>query len=154
MNGRWFDEDKIFFDSSAIIASSISLTGGSNKIIRLCFGDDFYIQRFGPILSRAVLFEVEINLFNRYHDALIRFHDILNSNPWIISKLPQKRNIVKYSKIINMEDAHILASATENNCQFLLTLDKKHFKNPSIEKSVLPLKILTPGEFLNCPFKD
>jgi predicted nucleic acid-binding protein len=56
---------------------------------------------------------------------------------------------LKYSKIINEGDAHILASVVENNCRYLLTLDKRHFKNPSIEKASLPLKILSPGEFIN-----
>jgi predicted nucleic acid-binding protein len=58
-------------------------------------------------------------------------------------------NILKYSKIINEEDAHILASAVENDCRYLLTLDKKHFKNLAMEKAGLPVKILTPGEFLS-----
>ena len=146
---KQFLKSKLFFDSSVIISASLSSKGGSYKIINMCFQDDFYIQRFTPVLSRAVLFEVEINLFSRYYEALARFHDMIANNHWIISELPSKRNILKYSKIINEEDAHILASAVENDCRYLLTLDKKHFKNPSIEKAGLPVKILTPGEFLN-----
>jgi len=136
---KQFIKSKLFFDSSVIISASLSSKGGSYKIINMCFKDDFYIQRFTPVLSRAVLFEVEINLFSRYYEALVRFHGMIANNPWMIS----------YSKIINEEDAHILASAVENDCRYLLTLDKKHLKNPSIEKAGLPVKILTPGEFLS-----
>jgi predicted nucleic acid-binding protein len=142
-------KSKLFFDSSVIISASLSSKGGSYKIIRLCFEDNFHIKRFVPVLSRAVLFEVETNLFSRYYEALARFHDMIGNNPWIISELPSRKNILKYSKIIDEKDAHILASAMENDCRYLLTLDKKHFKNQSIEKAGLPFRILTPGEFLN-----
>jgi len=99
------------------------------------------------------LFEVETNLFSRYSEALSNFHEIITKNPWNISEFPSRKNILKYSKIINEEDAHILASAAENNCSYLLTLDKRHFKNSFLEKALEPLKILTSGEFLNRPHK-
>lgn len=58
------------------------------------------------------------------------------------------RFFVLCSNIIHPKDIHVLSSALYYKVGFLITLDKKHFMNPKIKKVKLPIKILTPAEFL------
>jgi len=74
----------------------------------------------------------------------IPFLDFLASQSIITQKLTPKEIKSAY-KIINSEDAPILAGAIKAKVDFLITLDKKF---QEIAKNKVKLKILSPGKFL------
>ena len=56
--------------------------------------------------------------------------------------------MVKYQRIvIDPGDAHVLATYNQEQCDVLVTLDKKHLL--VLQGKVKGMQILTPGEFLN-----
>lgn len=55
--------------------------------------------------------------------------------------------ITQCERIIYPKDAPILAAFLESSCDFLITLDKKHFLAPQVLKFAAPRKVLLPGEF-------
>ena len=56
--------------------------------------------------------------------------------------------MTKWYEVINPKDAHVLASCWQSKAKYLITLDRKHFMLPDIQKLV-PFKIITPKELLN-----
>lgn len=70
-----------------------------------------------------------------------------SEKPLILIDDPRQKDIERFLKLINCDDAPILASAVNSGADFLITWDRKHFigKNLNIHSN---LKIVTPGEFL------
>jgi len=132
---------KLFLDASVFIAGTKSLTGGSSFIIEACRR-----KIFKPVVTRVILKESEKNLQEKNPEHLARFYKIIGQLPLEIQ--PPALETKNYENIIHPKDAPVLAAAIESKSNFLITLDKKHFKTPKIERANLPLKILTPKEFL------
>ncbi len=63
-----------------------------------------------------------------------------------ISQTPTSSQIEEHFKHIHTKDAHVLASASFAQCDFVITWDKKHFK--AFLLASFPIKILTPPEFV------
>lgn len=60
---------------------------------------------------------------------------------------PKELQVDKYSKIVmDIGDAHVLASATGSKSKYLVTLDKKHLL--VLKGKIRGLTILTPGELI------
>ncbi len=45
-------------------------------------------------------------------------------------------------------DAHVLAAALGSGAALLLTLDRRHLLTPTVEAAGLPVRVMTPGDFL------
>ena len=45
-------------------------------------------------------------------------------------------------------DASVLAAALGSGAAFLLTLDRRHLLTPTVEAAGLPVRVMTPGDFL------
>ena len=46
------------------------------------------------------------------------------------------------------KDAHVLAGALECGAAYLVTLDRRHLLTPAVESAGLPVRVMTPGDFL------
>jgi predicted nucleic acid-binding protein len=126
----------IFLDSSVLFTAVNSPSGGSAKL--------FTLKKIKLITSILVLAEVERNVRKKlqlYH--LERFF-ILASKMIIIKKGPDEIAIDKAKKVITKKDAVILAESKCSKCDFLVSLDKKHFLTESVRKFIYPQKVLTP----------
>ncbi|MCL5984994.1 MAG: PIN domain-containing protein [Actinobacteria bacterium] len=137
-------ETRLFFDASVLLAGIINPEGGSGLITRACA-----VNGFSPLVSQPVLLEVEGCLNENFPKSFMeRFHCIVIDIPWIIAEVPSDKLLSDCEKIINQGDAHVLAAAITGRCDFLLTLDRKHFITASLKSADLPFIILTPGEFI------
>jgi len=135
---------RLFFDTSVLLAGVINPAGGSGLIIRACAAN-----AFTPLVSQAVLLEMEVCLNESFQGLIMdKFSSILVDVPWIITANPSAKLLESCAKIIDEEDAHVLAAAITGRCDFLLTLDRKHFITADLKSADLPFIILTPGEFI------
>lgn len=132
---------KVFLDSSVLFTAVNSLTGGSAKL--------FTLKNIKLITSRLVLTEVERNIrlkLENYH--LDRFF-LLGGKLEILEQEPEIGLIKKAQKYIVKKDAAILAEVKKAKCEFLITLDRKHFLKPKVVNFLKPKKIFTPKMFFN-----
>jgi len=135
---------KVFLDASIFVAAAGSANGGSSLILKICRG-----LCFSAVTTRKILLEAQINIRKKLSsEALLCFYkEIGDLNPVII-KPPSKEKLNQYDDIIALKDRHVLAAALESKSDFLITLDRKHFKIEAIKRANLPIAILTPKEFL------
>jgi len=122
---------KLFLDANIFIAGSVSQTGGSAFIIEAC-------KRgiFKTVTARFILREAERNIKKKFgSDILSRFYKIIADLPLEIQPLSDRAS--EYERIIQTKDAPVLATAIDSQSEFLITLDKKHFK---VEKVIQKLR--------------
>lgn len=137
-------QTRLFFDASVLVAGSHSLTGASSLILKAC-----QMGGFKACASIAVLKEAETNIKEDLpHATLLRYYSLLAEISWEIEPLPSKEAVEAYYGVVANKDAHVVASAVACSAEFLLTLDKKHLLNDSIERAGFHLIIVSPGEFI------
>jgi len=135
--------NKLFIDSSVLIAASISSTGSARDLIISSINNKFKI-----VVSDLVLEETVRNLTNKAPKALPALQLFLEAlNPEVVS--PSKSLVMKVSRIIELKDAPIVAGAIAAKAEYLVSFDRKHLlqKNKEI-KTNLKVKVVTPDEFL------
>jgi putative PIN family toxin of toxin-antitoxin system len=130
---------KVFLDTSVLLSGLNSPLGASGIIISL-----FKLKKIQVIISPEVIFETKRVIENKFPLLKTAFYDFLLSKP-IITNKATKKDIRNAYKIIQTEDAPILAGALKTKIDFLLTLDKKFIK---LVKGKVNFEILSPGEFL------
>jgi len=132
----------VFLDASVLIAGLYSEKGGSGEILNLIKKKKI----FGST-SQSVIEETEKNIKKKLSTKLLlkleRIITILN-----IQQIFQPKDILKYRKLVDIKDLHVLVFANSSKANFLITLDRKHFKTKKLQKANLPFGILTPKEFL------
>jgi predicted nucleic acid-binding protein len=131
----------VLFNASVILAGIKSLSGGSGKL--LSWSKD---KRIKGLISEIIL------------DEAMRNGPRIGVEPMVVGKEIEKLGIIicaapnlsvvdKFKKIvIDLGDAHVLASAEEKKADFLVTLDKKHLL--ILQKVVKQFKIVSPGELI------
>lgn len=139
-------ERRIFLDSSVVFAAVLSPTGGSFRVIR-----EARMRGFSLCITRYVIQEVERGLTERYPRMVEYFHSFFIHFPFVIVRDPMPRMTQKYMHYLPAEDTPILAAAISAKAKHLLTLDKQHFLIP-LRNIPLPIKISTPGEFIQTYF--
>jgi putative PIN family toxin of toxin-antitoxin system len=134
---------KVFFDASVIFSAINSKTGGSYYLLSLSKS-----RKIVAITSQTVVKEVENNLNkfknldkHRLHKAVVDF------NLLVREKIKQEEISVFFKKV-EKKDAHVLAGAISTNCDYLVTLDRKHLNNQKTKDSFSQLKILSPKELI------
>ena len=134
---------KVFLDSNVIISGLFSDKGTPRIVLDLLSLDL-------PLLSGATgeynIVEIERNLLKKMPDVLPVYRRYLKILNLEIVPLPLSKDIKKLSGQIADKDIPVLASAINNNADFLVTGDKKDFEKL---KGKYPFKILSPSEFLD-----
>jgi len=135
---------KLFIDASVFIAASASEEGGSAALFKICQKTPFLL-----VTTQIVLNESELNIKAKLdEEALLNFYKLIAQTQLVLQPTPASAERIKYHDIIHQKDAHVLAAAIEGDCDCLITLDRRHFMTAKIEEAKLPIKILTPGDFL------
>lgn len=125
-----------------LIAGARSPTGGSALILNACREGGFR-----AVASHGVLVEVERNL-QTAASALDRFHHDLASIAWTLIPTPTEESLYAYTALIERKDVHVLAAARAASCEFLLTLDRRHFFTTALQQAGLSIIIVTPAQFI------
>lgn len=138
-------KDKVFIDSSVLIAAILSSRGGSFYILEK-FKDKFEFH-----INRYILDEILDVLNRKFGDNEIlkdRLFLLLGlADVKILSDIP-KNKLKSLTKLLSEKDAPILASALENS-SYLITLDNDFLKEGVLEfAKTKGLIILKPREFI------
>jgi len=126
----------VFVDSSVLFSAVNSPTGGSSKL--------FVLKDVKLIASKLVLAETERNVRQKLHEYHLDRFFMLVDKLEILRQLPDKKLIKKAKKVIIQKDSVILAESKQSACDFLVTLDKKHFLTDRVIMFLTPQKVLTP----------
>ncbi|OGX19765.1 MAG: hypothetical protein A3K54_01515, partial [Omnitrophica WOR_2 bacterium RBG_13_44_8] len=111
------NKTRLFFDASVLLAGIINPSGGSGLIIQACM-----VNAFTPLVSQAVLLEVDGCLNENFPGSVMeKFRNLIINIPWVVTAIPSEKLLNGCGKIINQEDAHVLAAAINGRCNFLLT---------------------------------
>ena len=129
----------VFFNASVIIAGLLSSRGGSAKL--LSWIKD---KKIIGIINETTLDEVlrhqnELNLPENCKSTIEKL--------LLIIPPPDQSAINKYKKLTTDEgDLHILVSSKETNCDFLVSLDKKHIL--ILKNKIKDFSIVNPAEII------
>ena len=133
---------KVFLDTSALIAGVASSRGAARAVLQL--GEIGLIE---VIVSRQVIVEADRNIEEKLPEMLNEYREFIELLAPVLIDDPRQKDVERFLKIINYDDAPILASAVSSGADFLITWDRKHFIGKDIHTHS-NLKIVTPGEFL------
>lgn len=131
----------VFFDASVILAGLKSPKGGSGKVLLWSKK-----KRMKGLISEIVLDEVlrnadKIGLLRG--EARRQLFSVVDK----ISPAPTQDEVGLFEKVVvDLGDAHILASCKGANADFLVTLDKKHLL--TIKKKVKFVNIVSPKQLI------
>lgn len=137
--------NKVFIDSSILIAATLSHAGGSFYLLTE-LKDEFSFKINNYVFEEVLrILDTKFGSRPEFKTELFLIIGLANIE---ILKNPSLRQVKKAEKSINGDDAPILAGAIEN-CLYLLTLDN-HFLSENVSKFAIKnhLKILKPKEFL------
>lgn len=135
---------KIFFDSSAVFSAIYSSKGASRQLVKLV-RDRLVIG----IITENVIDELIDNVFKfRKPISESNINQYIKRNGFIVRERLSLKEIKPYLKLIEEEDAHILAGAILTKCDYLVTLDKKHINNEKVKKKFKEIEIISPKELL------
>ncbi len=129
---------KVFFNASVILVGLKSPRGGSGKL--LAWAKEGKIQ---AVISEIIVDEVGRHLEKlaikrkKFLKTLIYF-EVLPATTKLASKYPK---VVK-----DVGDVHLFTSAQQANCDYLVSLDKKHVL--SLKTKVKKFIITSPAELI------
>ena len=139
---------RIFLDSNVIFSGLYSSEGAPGIILKL-----FVDGKLDVVISQQVLEEVVQTVKEKLPEALSSLRKLLISVTPEIVEAPPSREVARWSKIVSLEDASILAAAVLAKPDYLVTGDKDLLRNSSsAEKS--GLAIVSPAQFLKRWGKD
>jgi putative PIN family toxin of toxin-antitoxin system len=130
-------KNRVFFDSSVIIAGLASPNGASSVLLGLS-----EMGLIIPVISEKVVMEVIRNIEKKLPNYVTHFYRLFKVMPFILVE-PTEKNIKVAGKIINEKDSVILAAAMSSEIDYLVSLDK-HFL--SIQCKTLSFKVCTPSK--------
>lgn len=134
----------VFLDASVIVAASRSPMGGSALAMDVCRG-----HRFRAALSARVLLEARVNIAQKFGETeLVRFYQQVAALDPEMAPPPPAEHVERCVPLTGQKDAHVLAAALECGAGYLLTLDRRHLITPAVQSAGLPLRVVTPGDFL------
>ena len=134
---------KIFLDTSALIAGIASSKGAARAVLQLA-----EVSLIEVIVSKQVIVEADRNIEEKISEMLNEYREFIKILSPILVDDPSQKECEKFLKVINPDDAPILASAVNSRADYLITWDKKHFMSKDV-RAYSDIKIVTPGEFLN-----
>lgn len=134
---------KIFLDSSVLLAGLYSPKGGSAIIL-----GRIKKKKLVGFISYSVIEETKRNIRKKFSLKLLaKLEEIIKIVN--IQESFEPKDILKYRRLVDPKDIHVLVFADSSRAEFLITLDKKHLKTKKLQKAKLPFKIVTPKEFLS-----
>lgn len=131
----------IFLNASVVLAGMRSPQGGSALVLKW-----IKKRKIRGLISEIILEEIKRNApkikldIRQTEKTLEKIFPCPKPAPSIISVANQSSNV------IDVGDAHVLASCQELKPDFLVTLDKKHLL--ILKEKIKWIKIVTPGELI------
>ena len=135
----------VFLDASVLVAASRSPSGGSAVTMDVCNG-----RRFRGAVTTRVLLEARHNIAEKFEESeLLRFYQQIAALDPHIAPPPSQGRTAECVPLTAEKDAHVLAAALECEAGYLVSLDRRHLVTHSVHSAGLPIRVLTPGDFLS-----
>ncbi|MFZ5802121.1 MAG: PIN domain-containing protein [Candidatus Omnitrophota bacterium] len=135
---------RVFLDANVLFAGTLSAVGASRLVLLLARER---IYRF--LTSRLAFWEAERNLREKAGARALRvFYFLLKKSAIDMASDACSQDVEAFQKIIHVKDAPVIAAAFAAQCDYFLTLDRKHFLKPKVRDAIARPRILTPGEFI------
>ncbi|MCR4277788.1 MAG: PIN domain-containing protein [Candidatus Berkelbacteria bacterium] len=135
---------KVFVDSSVWFAAALSPSGGLSESLQRLVS-----QKIPVLVVKQVIAETVRNLQTKgTPTATERFLELYASVQPTVVEL-NKDQISQAGAVINEKDAPILAGAKVGDCQFLVTLDRRHFLEEKVIYFARPTEIGLPRDLLD-----
>lgn len=132
---------KVFFNASAILAGLHSSSGGSAKLL-----DWVKKNKIKGIISE-VIFDEAVRRADKINLSKTEMRKKISAISFSILPAPKKETVESYYPlVIDLGDAHVLASTDEVRANYLVTLDKKHLI--LLKKKIRKFSIVTPKELI------
>ncbi len=132
---------KVLFNASVILAGMRSPGGGSGYLLKLCEKGSF----------QSVISELIFNEVGRHAEKIGMKKGELEAEMvkifGSISGPPEAKRVEECKKwVVDHGDAHVLATYLDENCDALVTLDKKHLL--VLKGKIKGIEIMSPGELI------
>ena len=133
----------VFLDTSVLIASVISSTGGARetlrlgeaRVLRLCTGSRCLQEMDGLLARKAPHLRPSMVL-------------LLDRSRVQVGPSPSAEHLVRASAVVSYSpDAYVLAEALASGCEYMVSLDRRPLVGNTCGSS-LPFPIGTPGDLL------
>ncbi len=133
---------KTLFNASVVLSGLRSNTGASHELLMLVRKGKLQGKIseiiFGEIIKNAYKLDLQPEVVKKQTEEIYKE---------AILEAPMKSSVEVFRHIVlDFGDAHVLASAVDEKCEVLVTLDKKHLL--VLKGKVENLEILSPSELL------
>ena len=133
---------QIVIDTDVFISALRSRKGGSYKLLTLLGTDKFEIN-----VSVALILEYEYVAKRYVKEMSLNENDVDDIVDYICLVANKRKVFYLWRPVLrDPNDDMVLELASAANCDFIVTFNKKHFRNQDLKP--FGLKALTPGEFL------
>lgn len=131
---------RIFFNASVILAGLGSPTGGSGKLLNWVRKGSIQGVTSEIILDEVMRNRVKLGISVSSVRTLMKLCAVVPA---------PKASVVRRFEavVIDVGDAHVLASAKEQKADFLVTLDQKHLL--ILQKKIHTFAIVSPKELID-----
>lgn len=133
---------RVFLDTNVLIAGLASRTGASAAILDLGEAEEIRI-----IISQHVLIEADRVFLNKFPHLSGQFRMFIKNLAPLLIDDPKPQAVREAGKVIEIDDAPILAAVKSQKMDYLVTLNTRHFKTAQV-RNYLSTPIVTPAEFL------
>ena len=132
---------KVFFNASVILAGARSPGGASGELLKRVKH-----REIAGVISELIV-EEAIRHADRAGVGKVKMEKIAVETFSLVASAPEVGRVKNYQdKVLDPDDAHVLASAVSEKCEILVSLDKKHLL--VLGGKIKGLKILLPGQLL------
>lgn len=132
-------KSRILFNASVILAGLASPSGGSGKLLSWVRQGNVQGVISEIILDEVLRHRTKLGISVSSVRALVKLFSVVH---------PPNARVVRgfESVVIDVGDAHVLASAKEHHVDFLVTLDQKHLL--VIQKKIRSFITVSPKELI------
>ena len=134
---------RLFLDACILVTAANSPDGGSARLLNIAAEGKVKL-----LSTRLVMHEAKVNIIALLGRPLwVWFCRIIGPLRLSLSDSPTGKKKAEWAKITSPKDTHVLAGAIKGKADILISLDRRHILNPSVQEA-FPLPIMSPGDFL------
>lgn len=135
---------RVYFDASVLIAALLSATGGSARLLEYV-----KLKAITGVASLTVIDEIkEEDKSIKLGKSAAEIDKFIARSRLLVRESITEEEIAPFKKMVDREDAHLIAGAKSARCKYLVTLDKKHLLQSDVKQKFLLLSTVSPKELL------
>lgn len=134
---------RLFLDACVLVTAANSPEGGSARLLNIAAEGKVRLSA-----TRLVMHEAKVNINDLLGRPLwVWFCRIIGPLRLSLCDSPTAAEKARWAKVTSPKDTHVLAGAIKAKADILISLDRRHILNQSVQET-FPIPIMSPGEFL------